>query len=142
MQLIAPAAVLGDLRTLTGPRSRLDAMWLLLFDRVPASIYNRIILYHHSCFRLSWGTIDLADEKRTHLKNWPEDERPRERLLKQGADKLSDAQLLGIILRTGKGGRTAVAEAKMLDANGLLYAYAVSTCLIFEATKEGTKPRE
>jgi DNA repair protein RadC len=48
----------------------------------------------------------LADEKRTHLKNWPEDERPRERLLKQGADKLSDAQLLGIILRTGEGGRT------------------------------------
>ncbi len=41
-----------------------------------------------------------------------------------------------------KGGRTAVAEAKMLDANGLLYAYAVSTCLIFEATKEGTKARE
>ena len=80
----------------------------LPFDRAPASIYNRIILYHHSCFRLSWGTIDLADEKRTHLKNWPEDERPRERLLKQGADKLSDAQLLGIILRTGEGGRTAV----------------------------------
>jgi uncharacterized protein (TIGR00369 family) len=38
-----------------------------------------------------------------------------------------------------KGGRTAVAEAKMLDANGLLYAYAVSTCLIFRATKEGAK---
>ena len=50
----------------------------------------------------------LTDEKRKHLKNWPEDERPRERLLKQGADKLSDAQLLGIILRTGEGGRTAV----------------------------------
>ena len=38
-----------------------------------------------------------------------------------------------------KGSRTAVAEAKMLDSNGLLYAYAVSTCLIFEATKEGAK---
>jgi uncharacterized protein (TIGR00369 family) len=38
-----------------------------------------------------------------------------------------------------KGSRTAVAEAKMLDANGLLYAYAVSTCLIFKATKEGAK---
>jgi DNA repair protein RadC len=50
----------------------------------------------------------LSNEKRTHLKNWPEEERPRERLLKQGADKLSDAQLLGIILRTGTGGKTAV----------------------------------
>ena len=38
-----------------------------------------------------------------------------------------------------KGNRTAVAEAKMLDSTGLLYAYAVSTCLIFEATKEGAK---
>jgi DNA repair protein RadC len=28
--------------------------------------------------------------------------------LKQGADKLSDAKLLGIILRTSEGGRTAV----------------------------------
>ena len=50
----------------------------------------------------------MAEKKRTHLKNWPEDERPREQLLKQGADKLSDAQLLGIILRTGERGRTAV----------------------------------
>jgi uncharacterized protein (TIGR00369 family) len=41
-----------------------------------------------------------------------------------------------------KGGRTAVAEAKMLDANGLLYAFAVSTCLIFDATKEGAKAAE
>jgi uncharacterized protein (TIGR00369 family) len=41
-----------------------------------------------------------------------------------------------------KGGRTAVAEAKMLDANGLLYAYAVSTCLIFKATTEGAKAGE
>jgi uncharacterized protein (TIGR00369 family) len=41
-----------------------------------------------------------------------------------------------------KGSRTAVAEAKMVDANGLLYAYAVATCLIFEATKEGVKAAE
>lgn len=50
----------------------------------------------------------MADNKHTHLKNWPEAERPRERLLQQGASTLSDAQLLGIILRTGTGGRTAV----------------------------------
>jgi DNA repair protein RadC len=35
------------------------------------------------------------------VKDWPEGERPRERLIKYGADKLSDAQLLAIILRTG-----------------------------------------
>jgi uncharacterized protein (TIGR00369 family) len=39
-----------------------------------------------------------------------------------------------------KGNRTVVAEARMLDAEGLLYAYAASTCLIFDATKEGAKP--
>lgn len=42
------------------------------------------------------------------IKNWPEEERPRERLLKLGAEKLSTAQLLAIILRTGGGGRSAV----------------------------------
>ena len=35
------------------------------------------------------------------IKDWPEDERPRERLLQYGVENLSEAQLLGIILRTG-----------------------------------------
>jgi DNA repair protein RadC len=35
------------------------------------------------------------------IKDWPENERPRERLVKYGAEGLSDAQLLAIILRTG-----------------------------------------
>lgn len=37
------------------------------------------------------------------IKDWPKNERPRERLIKYGADSLSDAQLLAIILRTGSG---------------------------------------
>src|SRR5687767_9517384 len=35
------------------------------------------------------------------IKDWPEDERPRERLMKFGADTLSEAQLLAIVLATG-----------------------------------------
>ncbi len=35
------------------------------------------------------------------IKDWPEDERPRERLIKFGEEGLSDSQLLAIILRTG-----------------------------------------
>jgi DNA repair protein RadC len=35
------------------------------------------------------------------IKEWPEDERPRERLMKLGADTLSEAQLLAIMLATG-----------------------------------------
>jgi DNA repair protein RadC len=37
------------------------------------------------------------------IKNWPKDERPRERLLTQGVDKLTEAELLAIILRVGQG---------------------------------------
>lgn len=42
------------------------------------------------------------------IKDWPEGERPRERLLKYGAHNLSEAQLLAIILRTGGGGKSAI----------------------------------
>lgn len=35
------------------------------------------------------------------IKEWPEDERPREKLLRKGAETLSDAELLALILRTG-----------------------------------------
>jgi len=42
------------------------------------------------------------------IREWPEDERPRERLLKHGPSSMSDAQLLAIILRTGGGGRSAL----------------------------------
>lgn len=44
----------------------------------------------------------MADPK---IKDWPESERPREKLIKYGAESLSDAQLLAIILRTGGGGK-------------------------------------
>jgi len=35
------------------------------------------------------------------IKDWPADERPREKLLATGADKLTDAELLALIIRTG-----------------------------------------
>jgi DNA repair protein RadC len=53
------------------------------------------------------------------INKWPEDERPRERLLKYGADNLSEAQLLAIILRTGGGGKSAIDLAmELLTAFG------------------------
>jgi DNA repair protein RadC len=42
------------------------------------------------------------------IADWPEDERPRERLLKLGAAALSEAELLAIFLRTGIAGKSAV----------------------------------
>jgi DNA repair protein RadC len=41
--------------------------------------------------------------KSSAITNWPEGERPRERLIAEGADKLTEAELLAIILRVGQG---------------------------------------
>lgn len=48
------------------------------------------------------------------INRWPVAERPREKLLLQGAAALSDAELLAIFLRTGVPGRTAVDLARDL----------------------------
>ena len=50
------------------------------------------------------------------ITDWPADERPRERLLKQGAGVLSDAELLAIFLRVGVAGMSAVDLARTLLA--------------------------
>jgi DNA repair protein RadC len=42
------------------------------------------------------------------ISSWPEEDRPRERLLKYGAHTLSNAQLLAILIRTGIEGSSAV----------------------------------
>jgi DNA repair protein RadC len=48
------------------------------------------------------------------INKWVIDERPREMLLKQGADKLALSKLLAIILRTGKEGESAEELARKL----------------------------
>jgi DNA repair protein RadC len=48
------------------------------------------------------------------ITDWPVDERPREKFLKQGAKTLSDAELLAIFLRTGVKNKTAVDLARDL----------------------------
>ena len=50
------------------------------------------------------------------IADWPEDERPRERLLKHGASALSEAELLAIFLRTGIAGASAVELGRQLLA--------------------------
>ena len=48
------------------------------------------------------------------IKEWPEGERPREKLLAHGAAALSDAELLAILLRVGTRGMSAVDLARYL----------------------------
>ena len=54
----------------------------------------------------------MQDKIGKTIKDLPEDERPREKLLKYGADKLSDTELLAILLRTGTKGKSAIEMAE------------------------------
>ncbi len=69
------------------------------------------------------------------IKEWPELERPREKLLHQGASALSDAELLAIFLRTGVSGKSAVDISRELikkfgDLRGVLTAKQADFCEI------------
>ncbi len=48
------------------------------------------------------------------ITDWPEDERPREKLAARGPEALSDAELLAILLRVGVAGKSAVDLAREL----------------------------
>ena len=48
------------------------------------------------------------------IHHWPESERPRERLLKDGPESLSDAQLMAILLRVGRRESSAIQVAMEL----------------------------
>jgi DNA repair protein RadC len=48
------------------------------------------------------------------IKDLPSEARPRERLLSNGADSLSDTELIAILLRTGVRGSSSVRLAEML----------------------------
>ncbi|BBP02127.1 RadC family protein [Sulfuriferula nivalis] len=69
------------------------------------------------------------------ITDWPEDERPREKLLLRGAAALSDAELLAIFLRTGVPGKSAVDMARELigefkSLTGLFAASRQAICAV------------
>lgn len=55
------------------------------------------------------------------IKEWPQSERPREKLLNKGPETLSDAELLAIFIRTGLPGKSAIELARdiLLESGGL-----------------------
>lgn len=62
------------------------------------------------------------------LKDWPAQERPREKLLQQGSQSLSDAELLAIFLRTGVQGCNVVELSRnLLNSFGSLAAIFASS---------------
>jgi len=48
------------------------------------------------------------------IKNWPRDDRPREKLLRKGPTALSNSELLAILLRTGVKGVSAIDLARRI----------------------------
>ena len=48
------------------------------------------------------------------IKYWPEDERPREKLLREGEHRLSTTELLAILLRSGTKGESAIDLARKI----------------------------
>lgn len=76
------------------------------------------------------------------ITDWPEGERPREKLLSRGAASLSDAELLAIFLRTGVKGKSAVDLARELVTRfgGLTQLFASSEadfCALHGMGQEG-----
>jgi len=56
--------------------------------------------------------VKIINEK--VIKNWSKDDRPREKLLKNGEHTLSNAELLAILLRTGTKGASALDIARKI----------------------------
>lgn len=73
------------------------------------------------------------------INDWPLAERPREKLLTQGPQALSDAELLAIFLRTGIRGKTAVDLARELltEFGGLRGLFAAGRNRVCAATGLG-----
>ena len=47
-------------------------------------------------------------EQRVRIKDLPADQRPREKLIKEGAESLSDSELLAILIGSGTKGKSAI----------------------------------
>ena len=56
--------------------------------------------------------MENSENNKTSIKNWAEDDRPREKMARHGAEVLSNAELLAIIINNGNKEKSAVELAK------------------------------
>ena len=75
--------------------------------------------------------------KKKSIKEWAEDDRPREKMAEKGKAAMSDSELLAILLRTGKAGQSAVDLAREIlgKANNNLINLSNFTLKELEAFK-------
>jgi len=70
----------------------------------------------------------MKEDKKLTVKELPFDDRPREKLLLRGAQSLSDAELVAILLRTGKKGKSVIEIAReLINSEGNLAMLATKT---------------
>lgn len=70
----------------------------------------------------------MKEEKKLTVKDLPLDDRPREKLLLRGSQNLSDAELVAILLRTGKKGKSVLEIAReIVSSEGNLAMLATRT---------------
>lgn len=76
----------------------------------------------------------MSTDKLQTIKDWNEEDRPREKLLQRGETALTDAELLAILLGSGNRKETAVALAKRIlrDVDGSLSALARKSVTEFQ----------
>jgi len=56
----------------------------------------------------------IIDDKRLTIREWAEDDRPREKMMLKGAQSLSDAELLAILIASGNKNESAVELARRI----------------------------
>lgn len=59
----------------------------------------------------------MEENKKQSIKDWSADDRPREKLIRNGARSLSDAELLAILISTGTREHSALDLAKLIMAS-------------------------
>ena len=70
----------------------------------------------------------MKEDKKFTVKELPLDDRPREKLLLRGAQGLSDAELVAILLRTGRKGKSVIEIAReLISSEGNLAMLATKT---------------
>lgn len=70
----------------------------------------------------------MNEDRKYTVKELPLDDRPREKLLMRGSQSLSDAELVAILLRTGKKGKSVIEIAReLINSEGNLAMLATKT---------------
>ncbi len=84
----------------------------------------------------------LTDDKRLTIREWAEDDRPREKMIRKGAQSLSDAELLAILIASGNRNETAVELSRRIlheshdNLNELAQLSIVDLCKRFNGIGE------